>query len=65
MTVIVEKLAVIGVGLIGGSFALALKEAGAVNFVAGFGRTKENLQDALAFRALYGLLSRPQRRQRR
>jgi prephenate dehydrogenase len=49
VTVIVEKLAVIGVGLIGGSFALALKEAGAVNFVAGFGRTKENLQDALAF----------------
>ena len=49
MTVLIEKLAVIGVGLIGGSFALALKEAGAVGFVSGFGRTKENLQDALAF----------------
>jgi prephenate dehydrogenase len=38
------KLAVIGVGLIGGSFALALKKAKAVSHVAGVGRSKENLK---------------------
>lgn len=38
------KLAVIGVGLIGGSFALALKKAKAVSHVAGVGRGKQNLQ---------------------
>ncbi|HUT52141.1 MAG TPA: prephenate dehydrogenase/arogenate dehydrogenase family protein [bacterium] len=48
MTPIIDRLAVIGVGLIGGSFALALKEAGAVNTVIGCGRSRENLQDALA-----------------
>ncbi len=40
------KLAVIGVGLIGGSFALALKQAKAVSHVAGVGRSKQNLQIA-------------------
>jgi len=48
VTVLVERLAVIGVGLIGGSFALALKETGAVDFVIGCGRTEDNLRDALA-----------------
>jgi prephenate dehydrogenase len=48
VTVLVERLAVIGVGLIGGSFALSLKEAGAVDFVIGCGRTEDNLRDALA-----------------
>jgi len=42
------KLVVYGVGLIGGSFALALKEAGAVGRVVGMGRSRENLQQALA-----------------
>jgi len=37
------KLAVIGVGLIGGSFALALKKAGAVSHVVGVGRSQQNL----------------------
>ena len=37
------KLAVIGVGLIGGSFALALKKAKAVSHVIGVGRSKQNL----------------------
>ncbi len=41
------KLAVIGVGLIGGSFALALKKAGAVSRVVGIGRTPANLKLAL------------------
>jgi prephenate dehydrogenase len=38
------RLAVIGVGLIGGSFALALKKAKAVTHVTGVGRSKRNLQ---------------------
>jgi prephenate dehydrogenase len=38
------KLAVIGVGLIGGSFALALRQAGKVSHVAGVGRSRENLE---------------------
>ena len=37
---------VIGVGLIGGSFALALKGAGAVHHVVGVGRSQTNLDDA-------------------
>ncbi|MBX6392208.1 MAG: prephenate dehydrogenase/arogenate dehydrogenase family protein [Burkholderiales bacterium] len=42
------QAAVIGVGLIGGSFALALKDAGVVERVAGVGRDAENLRTALA-----------------
>jgi len=38
------RLAVIGVGLIGGSFALALKAAKAVEHVVGVGRNSANLQ---------------------
>ena len=38
---------VVGVGLIGGSFALALKRAGLVERVIGVGRTLDNLQRAL------------------
>lgn len=43
---IVEKLAIVGTGLIGGSFALALKEAGAVGEVLGVGRTPQSLAQA-------------------
>ena len=43
----IGKLVVIGVGLIGGSFALALRSAGAVGEVVGIGRTQANLEDAL------------------
>jgi prephenate dehydrogenase len=43
----IGKLVVIGVGLIGGSFALALKKARAVRLVVGVGRTRRNLSDAL------------------
>ena len=38
------RLAVIGVGLIGGSFALALKKAQAVSHVVGVGRSAANLE---------------------
>jgi prephenate dehydrogenase len=43
----IGKVVVIGVGLIGGSFALALKRAKAVKHVVGVGRTKKNLDAAL------------------
>ncbi|CAN5319894.1 hypothetical protein BH11PSE11_BH11PSE11_37020 [soil metagenome] len=41
-----KKLAIFGVGLIGGSFALALKRAGAVEQVIGVGRTAATLARA-------------------
>ena len=41
------KVVVIGVGLIGGSFALALKKAGAARQVVGMGRSQEALARAL------------------
>src|SRR5574343_1134007 len=40
------KVVVFGTGLIGGSFSLALKEAGAVEEVVGFGRTPATLRSA-------------------
>lgn len=43
---IVEKLAIVGTGLIGGSFALALKQAGAVREVLGVGRSEASLAAA-------------------
>jgi prephenate dehydrogenase len=43
----IGKLVVIGVGLIGGSFALALKKARVVRRVVGVGRTRGNLALAL------------------
>ncbi len=42
-----ERVAVIGVGLIGGSFALALKQAGACGHVVGAGRNAANVKLAL------------------
>ncbi len=41
-----KKIAIFGVGLIGGSFALALKRAGAVEQVVGVGRTAATLERA-------------------
>ncbi len=43
----IRRLAVIGVGLIGGSLARALREAGEVEEVVGCGRGRENLEKAL------------------
>lgn len=48
MTFSVDKLVVAGVGLIGGSAALALKARSAVGEVVGVGRSRANLDDALA-----------------
>jgi len=41
-----KKIVIFGVGLIGGSFALALRRAGAVHEVVGFGRSAATLQQA-------------------
>jgi prephenate dehydrogenase len=43
----IEKLVIVGVGLIGGSFALALKEAGAAGRAIGVGRGAGNIRRAL------------------
>ena len=42
-----ERVAILGVGLIGGSFALALKQAKACRHIAGAGRNAANLELAL------------------
>ena len=43
----IKRLCVIGVGLIGGSLALALKRAGYCETVVGYGRNEVNLQQAV------------------
>lgn len=40
----IQTLTIIGVGLIGGSLALALKEKGVVGKVIGAGRNEDNLK---------------------
>lgn len=45
--ILIPRLTIVGVGLIGGSLALALKEAGVVGEVVGCGRGKPNLEKAL------------------
>jgi len=41
-----QKVVIFGVGLIGGSFALALRKAGEVQEVVGFGRSQATLEEA-------------------
>ena len=48
----IEKLVLLGTGLISGSFALALKRAGLVKQVVGVGRSAENLQRAIELRVI-------------
>ena len=43
----IRRLAVIGVGLIGGSLARALREAGEVEEIVGCGRSRDNLEKAV------------------
>ena len=43
----IDRLAIIGVGLIGSSLSLALKQAGAVRKVVGYGRSRENLDKGI------------------
>ncbi len=44
--VAINKLVVIGVGLIGGSFALALRKAELVTHITGVGRSRANMERA-------------------
>lgn len=44
----IERLVIFGVGLIGGSFALSLRQAGRVGRIVGVGRGRANLDQALA-----------------
>lgn len=48
----VNRLCVIGVGLIGGSFALKLKQLGLVTEVVGYGRSLANLKTAVEMRVI-------------
>src|SRR5258708_9347934 len=48
----IEKLVIVGVGLIGGSFALAMKEAGAAGRVIGVGRGGRNIRRALVLKII-------------
>ena len=48
----IGKLVIIGVGLIGGSFALAMKRAGLVGQVVGVGRSLDNLNRAIELRVI-------------
>ena len=50
----INRLAIIGVGLIGGSLSLALKKAGKVTEVVGFARNEETRQQAMSL----GLIDR-------
>src|SRR5262249_592376 len=46
--VLFERAAIVGVGLIGGSLALAARQAGLMRDIVGVGRTEENLRTARA-----------------
>lgn len=56
----IERLAVLGVGLIGGSVATALKRAGAVGRVVGYGRSRANLDEALALGVIDEIAETPE-----
>ncbi len=45
--VVINKLVIIGVGLIGGSLARALRQAGSVREIVGYGRSLGSLQEAM------------------
>jgi prephenate dehydrogenase len=49
---LIERLAIIGVGLIGGSLARALRAGGHVGEVVGFGRSLGNLQKAVELKVI-------------
>lgn len=55
----VPRLVVAGVGLIGGSFALAARAAGLVGEIVGVGRTRANLDAALRLGIIDRIATRP------
>ena len=54
-----KRTAIIGIGLIGGSFALAAKRAGIVETVVGVARSEETLQAALEIGAADEVTTNP------
>ncbi len=57
----INQLTVIGVGLIGGSLARALREAGQVREIVGYGRGLANLQQAVELGVIDRLETSPER----
>jgi len=57
-TPLIRKLIIVGVGLIGGSLALALRRAGAVQEIIGVGRSEVNLNKAIEVGAIDSVVSR-------
>jgi prephenate dehydrogenase len=55
-----RKLAIFGVGLIGGSFAMALKKAALVDHVVGVGRGRPNLERAIELGVIDQIGASPQ-----
>jgi prephenate dehydrogenase len=56
---LIKRLVVVGVGLIGGSFALALRRAGCVQRVVGVGRDERNLRKALELGVIDEIATEP------
>lgn len=56
----IDRLAVLGVGLIGGSVALALKRGGQVGRVVGYGRDRANLDQAMTLGIIDEIAASPE-----
>lgn len=56
----IDRLVIVGVGLIGGSLARALRAAGAVGEIVGVGRTRANLERALALGVIDRIAALPE-----
>lgn len=56
----IDRLVIVGVGLIGGSLALSLKQAGIVKTVVGLGKTPQSLTRALELGVIDEIASSPQ-----
>ncbi len=52
---VLKKIVIFGVGLIGGSVALALKKAGFVAYIVGVGRSTQSLDEALKLQVIDSL----------
>lgn len=61
MTTVINKLVIIGVGLIGGSFALALRRVGKVKHIVGIGRSTQNLHAAIELQVIDEIATDPAR----
>ena len=55
----IQRLAILGVGLIGGSLARALRRAGVCETIVGFGRNEENLRKAQALGVIDAYATQP------